>query len=153
MLLYYKEIVEDLAATTINWTKRYLTTEALFKITNPIFTIGLHGHEHYKYDIMSESICRSNLEKNISILKTHPNYVPIFAFPFGRWRSENLSLIKSYNLKAVFCSDMLNYAAGVGYNRISVSNENVNWIFLAEKSKESTILNKMYRRMKTYVKP
>ena len=146
-----KEIAEDFAKKIKDWPSRWLTTEQLFGIKNPLFSIGLHGHEHLKYDIMPDDICKKNLEKNIEILKQHPNYVPFFAFPFGRWEARNLSTLSELGLTPFFYGGGLNYSAGVGYNRIGVSDQLVNFKFLANRSKETTIFNKLYAKTKELV--
>lgn len=140
-----KKIIEDFASRIEEWPRRYLTTQELNNINNPLFTFGLHGHEHYKYNIMSNLICKNDLEKNIELLSKHSNYIPFFAFPFGYWRSENFELINSLGLTAFFCGGKLNYTKNAAYYRMPISNETMSMKFLAENSGEYTLLNKIYR--------
>jgi peptidoglycan/xylan/chitin deacetylase (PgdA/CDA1 family) len=143
-----KEIAEDFAKKIKDWPSRWLTTEELFGIKNPLFSIGLHGHEHLKYDIMPDEICKRNLEKNIEILEQHPNYVPFFAFPFGRWEERNLKTLSELGLTPFFHRGGLNYTTSVGYNRIGVSDQMIDFKFISSQSREITAFNKIYAKLK-----
>ena len=102
--------------------KRYLTTDELFSIQNPLISIGLHGYEHQRASMMSESWNRENIRKDIEILAKHPNYVPVYAIPFGRpddWNEDIIKIALENQLDIMLHNGGYNLHKEVAYNRIA----------------------------------
>ncbi|WP_026755096.1 polysaccharide deacetylase family protein [Sediminibacter sp. Hel_I_10] len=99
---------------------------------NPLFHFGLHGHEHLRFSMLSRESQKENLQKNMEQMKDWPNYVPLFAIPFGKpqdWNSDTLEICKEL--------DVIPFLAYHGYNtsyrepflRFSVDTKNLKTIF------------------------
>ena len=107
--------------------KRYLTTEELFSIQNPLFSIGLHGYEHQRASMMTEAWNRENIRKDIEVLARHPNYVPVYAIPFGRpydWNNDIIRIALENNLDIMLHDGGYNLHKEVVYNRIAADGLN-----------------------------
>lgn len=122
----------------------YLKRSQLFAIRQPLFRIGLHGHEHVPYSSMPLAWCRENIEKNIEILKAHPNYIPFFAFPFGALKPEDIPMIESLGLTMFFCDGKLNYGKSLGYSRLASDGEVLSFNLLAKFSGESFSCKRLF---------
>lgn len=107
--------------------KRYLTTEELFSIQNPLISIGLHGYEHQRASMMTEAWNRENIRKDIEVLARHPNYVPVYAIPFGRpydWNNDIIRIALENNLDIMLHDGGYNLHKEVVYNRIAADGLN-----------------------------
>lgn len=129
---------------------RHITQIELDSLVNPLITIGLHGHRHHKYDVMKDEVLRENLIKNADFLKHHPNYKPYFAFPFGRYKSSSLEVIKKLNIVPFFHRGGVNYYddSQFGLNRIPVGNSMVDFNYLTKYSNELTVINHFFKFLK-----
>lgn len=137
--------------TKINDFKiRHLTEEELFSLNHPLVTIGLHAARHYKYDIMEDVVLYENIKKDLDYVKSHLGFKPFFAFPFGRYKTSSLEIIRKFNLIPFFYSGGVNYCSDVqfGFKRIPVGNHLVTQNYIADQSKELTFVNHFYRTIK-----
>ena len=66
--------------------ERYLMEYELrqFIKSYPLLTIGSHGWAHIDACTQTEQEFEENLTRSIEYLKKLPNYVPFFAYPYGR---------------------------------------------------------------------
>ncbi|NOZ34228.1 MAG: polysaccharide deacetylase family protein [Chlorobi bacterium] len=107
----YREIIENFQSEIPNDIKFHVSFDFLKNLNKDLFTIGLHGHEHQRFPMMSDTWKTENLEKNINALKNLPVFYPAFAIPFGSpidWDKKSLEIAKNYNLHFLL--------AGKGYN-------------------------------------
>ena len=118
----YKKI-EVLSEFINKDTGFYLRLEFL-KILNPeLFTIGLHGHEHQRFSMMTKSWQKNDLLSNIEILSKFNIYTPIFAIPFGKphdWNNDTLEVCKDLGLEVAFANGGYNVKSTFGILRIPV---------------------------------
>lgn len=61
---------------------------------DPLFHFGLHGHEHFRFSMLTYKQQKLNLQRNIDAMGDWANYVPYFAVPFGQPRDWNLNTFK-----------------------------------------------------------
>lgn len=64
--------------------EQYLTYDELFALTSPLIEIGHHGWEHKSVNEMSEAELIESMQKNIEILSSHPQYIPFWAYTWGK---------------------------------------------------------------------
>jgi peptidoglycan/xylan/chitin deacetylase (PgdA/CDA1 family) len=130
----YRIIAEDYV-NNIKFNKpKYLTVEDLNAILNPLFNIGLHGHEHQRYSMMSKDWCAKDVDTCINKLSSHPLYVPIIALPFGKshdWDEKIISVCIDRGLKIMLHDGGINYKKKILYDRIPCDGRDINTNFIA----------------------
>ncbi|ABR43948.1 polysaccharide deacetylase family protein [Parabacteroides distasonis] len=117
----YRTIVEEYYNSFGLNLSKYLTTAQLFGINDTLFSIGLHGAEHERFGMMSREWNEQNIKRNYTILKEHPNYVPVIAFPFGKpndWNNDAVSIALNLNLSIVLHNGGTNFHNSIMLNRI-----------------------------------
>lgn len=92
-----------------NPNEKYLTKEEIFSLTNNLLEIGSHGYEHTDASKMNEKEFRFHIEKNIEILRTHPNYIPFHAYTWGRYTTQTDKILVEYKIIPVYIDGMKNY--------------------------------------------
>lgn len=67
-------------------TERYLTEDEVRHLSEqyPLLTIGLHGWEHNDATKQTEEEFKDSIEKSEMYLSVLPNYIPYFAYTWGR---------------------------------------------------------------------
>jgi peptidoglycan/xylan/chitin deacetylase (PgdA/CDA1 family) len=130
-----------------DFKNRHLTKIELNGLVDPLVTIGLHAHRHYKHDIMKDEVLHDNLVKDMEFLKDHPNYKPYFAFPFGRYKKTSLDVVKKLSIIPFFHRGGVNYFDDYqfGFKRIPVGNSMVDFNYLVKYSKELTVINHIFK--------
>jgi glycosyltransferase involved in cell wall biosynthesis/peptidoglycan/xylan/chitin deacetylase (PgdA/CDA1 family) len=134
---FFRKIAEKSYPEFRNKNRLYITREELFAINNPLFTIGLHGHEHEHHTCMPPDWCRNNIEVNYTQLKSHPNFVPFIAFPFGAFSANEAIYWEEQGFKTVGCNGMLNFGKSNQLNRVAMDGKVVSIKSLAHLSGES----------------
>ena len=92
----------DLLKLEDECNKKHLAKQSPFycdydfcKSTNDsLFHFGLHGHEYFRFSMLSYGQQKLNLQRNIDAMVDWANYVPYFAVPFGQPRDWNLDTLK-----------------------------------------------------------
>lgn len=79
-----REEIEQIGETTEYDDRWCVSEQCLAELDSQQFHIGLHGHEHQRFSMMSVDWQLQSLKRNIDILSRFPAYRPIFALPFGR---------------------------------------------------------------------
>lgn len=66
--------------------EQYLSAEEIAQLYKqyPLVTVGMHGWEHKNATKQTEEEFRESVEKSERYLKVLPNYVPYFAYTWGR---------------------------------------------------------------------
>lgn len=67
-----------------NPKERYLTKDELWAMTSPLIEIGHHGWEHVRVTEQTNEEFEESVTNNVNLLKEHPNYVPFWAYTYGR---------------------------------------------------------------------
>ena len=89
--------------------EQYLTYSELFALNSPLIEIGSHGWEHNAANEMSSDELKQSIQKNTEILSPHPQYVPFWAYTYGRHSIENDMIITQNNLVPVLVAGNKNY--------------------------------------------
>lgn len=92
-----------------NPNEQYLTYDELFALNSPFIEIGHHGWEHTAADEMDETELLGSLEKNIAILSSHPQYIPFWAYTWGRHNKQNDEILKSKSIIPILIAGNKNY--------------------------------------------
>jgi len=93
-----------------------------------LFELGLHGHEHERYGMMSLEWQQNDLRRNIEILSSFKAYKPIFAIPYGKpldWDDNTIRTAIQFNLDFVFHDSGINFKKEVGFKRIPADGKNI----------------------------
>lgn len=92
-------------------TERYLTSNEVEMLYDkyPLLTIGSHGWKHI--DIKSQDIdeLNNNILHCIAELGKMPNYIPFYAYPFGRHNRMGNSILKANGHIPVYLYGNMNY--------------------------------------------
>ncbi|MCB2220088.1 MAG: polysaccharide deacetylase family protein [Bacteroidetes bacterium] len=89
----------------------YVDFSFLKKLDPNLFEIGLHGHEHQRFSMMSGEWQKNNLLQNINHLKQFEQFRPIFAIPFGKpmdWNEETIKIARKLKLDIVLSNGGIN---------------------------------------------
>ena len=110
----YKEkwdrLMADLPELPTELSDLYLTPTQLEGLDTELFTIGMHGYEHYNSLQLTDDEFRENVEKDKALLSNYSNYIPFFCFPYGYARESQLDLLRKAGVTPVLCSGGDNYA-------------------------------------------
>lgn len=88
-----------------------LNMEFLNSLDPSLFEIGLHGHQHHRFSMMSETQRRKDLEENICAMSSLPGYRPIFAMPYGKphdWDREAIAMCLGMGLDVCLANGGVN---------------------------------------------
>lgn len=91
------------------YKEKYLTKNELFALCSPLIEIGSHGWEHVdaskiKLEEFQDSVC-----KNREILQNHPQYVPFYAYTYGRHNQQEDEYLAGLQLIPVLIDGADNY--------------------------------------------
>ena len=75
----------------------------------PLLTIGSHGMEHKDATKLSVEEFSKSLRNSIDLLQKLPNYVPFYAFPYGKYTNKSISIVNSMGVVPVLVSGGKNY--------------------------------------------
>lgn len=106
----------------------FVSYEYLKKIDNNLFSFGLHGYEHDRFINLSKFDQIKSLEKNIKDLVQLPQYINVFAIPFGRdydWNSDTIDVCNTLGIDYLFANGGCNIGDSVGLRRIPADNRNI----------------------------
>lgn len=116
----YKKI-EALSKYIGDDTRFYLGYDQLKKLNPELFSIGLHGHEHQRFSMMSKSWQKNDLLNNIALLSKFKTYTPIFAIPYGKphdWNTDTIDICKEMGLEVAFANGGFNVKNNQGILRM-----------------------------------
>lgn len=77
--------------------------------TYPNISFGMHGWAHADVSKQNEADFRENVWKTIMALKHYNNFVPFFAYPWGKHNKMNDVILKEFELVPVLIDGMKNY--------------------------------------------
>jgi glycosyltransferase involved in cell wall biosynthesis/peptidoglycan/xylan/chitin deacetylase (PgdA/CDA1 family) len=98
----------------------FLTRKELENISDPLFTIGLHGHVHLMSIFLSDDEFEDDVVKNYKGLKNHKNFIPYYAYPFGNTDERKIDIVNDFGYIQFLCNGKKNYKASKVYNRIPI---------------------------------
>ena len=88
----------------------YLTPNQLEDLDKDLFTIGMHGYEHYNSLQLTDDEFWENVERDKALLTGYSNFIPFFCFPYGYARESQLDLLRKAGETPVLCSGGENYS-------------------------------------------
>ena len=92
-----------------NPKEQYLTEEELWELKYPLIEIGNHGWEHNHVTEISQVEFEKSFERNVKLLKEHPNYVPFWAYAYGDHTQASDEYLKEHHIIPVYINGMKNY--------------------------------------------
>lgn len=87
----------------------YLDYNTLFNLNNSLVEIGNHGWEHVPASNLSNSELINSVYKNVSILSSHPRYIPYWAYTYGNHNEKTDAFLKENKLNIVLMDGQKNY--------------------------------------------
>lgn len=92
-------------------TERYLTEQDLeyFAKTYPSISFGMHGSDHTDVSKQDECAFRENIRQSLNALNKYNNFVPFFAYPWGKHNTMNDTVLKEFAVIPVLMDGMKNY--------------------------------------------
>jgi peptidoglycan/xylan/chitin deacetylase (PgdA/CDA1 family) len=140
----YKYVIENYATMVPEDINFYVGHDFLNSLNSKLFTLGLHGHEHQRFSMMSKTEQENNIVLNIKYLQKYKNYIPAFAIPFGRpidWNLETIKIAKRHNLYVLLAYGGYNVSLKKCLLRDSINDEHVGEFI----NNLSPFVNKYYR--------
>ena len=104
----------------------YMYKNQIFGYQSPLISFGMHGYEHLRSDLLSDTSFEKNVKCNFLDLKEHPNFIPYFAFPWGAATPKQIRLIHQWHFIPVMCDGILNYNNSQKVSRIPLDNKVLN---------------------------
>lgn len=91
-------------------TEKYLTEEEVLNLHKqyPLLTIGSHGWEHINAREQDEHDFGDGLARSLSYLCKLPNYIPYFAYPWGRRTYMTNKMLLDNKITPVFIEGQMN---------------------------------------------
>lgn len=87
----------------------YLAPSQLEDLDKSLFTIGMHGYEHYNSLQLTDEEFLENVDRDFDNLSKYSNFIPFFCFPYGFARESQLKLLWDRGIMPVLCSGSDNY--------------------------------------------
>lgn len=113
-------------------SKMYISEQQLFELPSNV-SVAMHGFEHNDSTMMSRDEFETNLHRCQKALGSHPNYVPFYAFTWGRANKMNLEVLENENVVPVMCDDGVNFGGEGRISRICIDGKDLskehNWVF------------------------
>jgi peptidoglycan/xylan/chitin deacetylase (PgdA/CDA1 family) len=106
----------------------YVDWDFLASLNKSLFSVGLHGHEHQRFSMMSPEWQAESIDKNLEILSELDTFEPIFAIPFGRphdFTRETIQIALQRELRILLANGGVNKSFSVGYDRIPADGRDV----------------------------
>lgn len=88
----------------------YLTPTQLDQLDKSLFTIGMHGYEHYNSLQLTDEEFLENMELDRAHLSRYSNFIPFFCFPYGYAKEGQLKLLRNAGVVPVLCAGGDNYS-------------------------------------------
>lgn len=92
-----------------NPKEKYLTKEELWGLTSPLIEIASHGWEHNKVTDMTDNEFVASADRNVELLRKHPNYVPFWAYTYGAHTEQTDVYLHGKQIVPVYVDKKKNY--------------------------------------------
>lgn len=92
-----------------NPTESYLTKDELFALDYEGVEVAHHGWEHNDITKLDWQQFVDSAERNVSVLREHPRYVPFWAYTWGRHARAHDEYLLSNGIVPVLIDGMKNY--------------------------------------------
>lgn len=93
-------------------TEEYLTEDEVKKlhVLYPLLTIGMHGWEHKDATMQTEKEFEDSLLKSIDYFSKYPNYIPFFAYTYGRYNDRIFEITNRHKVVPLLIRGNKNYS-------------------------------------------
>lgn len=93
-------------------TEKYLTEDEVKHLHEqyPLVTIGMHGWEHKDATMQTEEEFQESIEQSVKYLSALPNYVPYFAYTWGRHTMATNDILLKNSITPVLSNGGKNYS-------------------------------------------
>lgn len=94
-------------------SETYLTQEEIEYLYEqyPLLTIGSHGWDHTDATKLPLEEFTKQLSDSVTVLKKLPNYVPFYAFPYGRYSNNRIDAVLQLGIVPLLVGANKNYRA------------------------------------------
>lgn len=92
-----------------NPKERYLTRDELLGLTSSLIEIGNHGWAHIETSEMTQQAFIDSVMLSEEFLIKLSNYIPFYAFPYGRGTKDAMKILEARNLIPVLVTGKANY--------------------------------------------
>lgn len=101
-------------------TERYLTLDEIgrYSVLYKNMTVAMHGWEHKVVAQLSDSGLRDDIEKSSKVLGTFPNFIPYYAYPWGKHTSVKDGVLREYGLTPVLMDGAMNTEPSVVHREL-----------------------------------
>lgn len=89
--------------------RMYLSKKQIWSLASQYIEIGMHGHEHLNVQQIREAQFEEDIKACRERLSNHPQYVPMYAYPWGCATKESLDFLKSEGIIPVLVRGGKNY--------------------------------------------
>lgn len=98
---YWKEQGKTIPAVPQN--ELYLSHEQINQLQSPLIEIAIHGWEHIDVSSLSQSEFELQTLQALEALKSHPRFVPFYAYTYGRASKAAESYLRQMKIVPVLC--------------------------------------------------
>ncbi len=108
-------------------SERYLSKEDVLQMHQkyPLLSIGIHGWEHADATRQTVQEFEESIARSMDELSTLPNFIPYFAYAWGRHNIQTDNILKTKKMTPVYIDGLKNYNDPNHIHR-ELFNENVN---------------------------
>ena len=71
--------------------------------------IGSHGWEHIHVPEMTKEEFATSAERNVSLLQSHPSYIPFWAYTYGEHTLDSDNYLRVQQIVPVYIEGLRNY--------------------------------------------
>lgn len=90
--------------------RMYLSREQVWSLKSPYIEIGMHGHEHLNITQIDELQFEKDIAVCYDVLHTHPLFVSMYAYPWGKSTGKSMKYLLLHNIVPVVLRGEGNYA-------------------------------------------
>jgi peptidoglycan/xylan/chitin deacetylase (PgdA/CDA1 family) len=90
--------------------RMYLSEKQIWLHNSPLIEIGMHGHEHPNVSQITEIQFEKDVNQCEEILKTHPRYIPAYAYPWGKTTKDSMAYLLHNGIIPVVVRGGKNYS-------------------------------------------
>lgn len=103
---YWKDQGKSIPALSQN--ELYLSHEQVWAMLSPLVEIAIHGWEHIDVSTLSQLEFEIQTQQAINVLKSHPRFIPFYAYAYGRVSKVAECYLHQQQLIPVLCDGRVN---------------------------------------------
>lgn len=99
---------QGVAVPALAPSELYLTKEQIGGLQSPMYSIGIHGWKHVPVPSLKEEEFEQQTNMAIDDLSRYAQYIPFYAYTYGRHTNESDAFVRQKNLVPVLCDGKVN---------------------------------------------